>query len=141
MPPKAAHSIPRHKDDASDSANSQDSATEMVTRLAQKMVNSTKKRRQTRRNELKADFLKASGRIEKSIDTSFGDPAKQAVKFRLEQLGQLLQRKAGIEERILAHTAVLEKAYVDAAQELSVVLQGRMQDIASMDNADVGHKK
>ena len=85
------------QDYASADAESEDSATEMVTRLAQRMIRTdsiaslnrsscsrstyhdvqTKKRRRARRNELKSDFLKQSGGILKAIDAAFGDQAKQ----------------------------------------------------------------
>ncbi|MCJ1399702.1 hypothetical protein MMC11_002904 [Xylographa trunciseda] len=117
--------------------DSQDSATEMVTRLAQKMVNSTKKRRQARRDELRADFLKQSTRIVKMIDAAFEDPAKQVVLAGLRELSTLLKRQAAIEENIFAHTAILEKAYLDANQEFSVSIQGRMQDMAGLEDIHV----
>ncbi|MCJ1431692.1 hypothetical protein MMC27_001047 [Xylographa pallens] len=157
MAPTKALSNSGHEDDETqDIEDSQDSATEMVTRLAQKMVNSTKKRREARRNELRAEFLKQSAQIMKKIDVVFGDPAKQvcpkpelrlcclcvsdrrnrsqAVLAGLKELSDLLKRKVAIEERIFAHTAILEKAYLDANQELSVSLKGRMQDIAQLED-------
>ena len=119
----------------------------------------TKKRREARRNELRAEFLKQSARIMKKIDVAFGDPAKQVcpkpelrlcclcvsdrrnrsqvVLAGLKELSDLLKRKAAIEEKIFAHTAILEKAYLDANQELSVSLKGRMQDIAQLEDIPV----
>lgn len=54
----------------------------------------------------------------------------KATKEQLEHLGTLLQRKTAIEEKLVAHTAALEKAYIDASQELSVTMKGRIQDMA-----------
>ncbi|MCJ1317548.1 hypothetical protein MMC15_002873 [Xylographa vitiligo] len=135
MAPKKAQSNSDHEDDETqDDPVSQDSATEMVTRLAQKMVNSTKKRREARRNALRTEFLKQSTQIVKKIDIAFGDPAKsQVVLTGLKELSDLLKRKAAIEEKIFVHTAILEKAYLDANQELSVSLKGRMQDITQLE--------
>lgn len=62
----------------------------------------------------------------------------KAEKSRLEQLALLLHRKEEIEEKILAHTVILERAYVEATQELCVSFEGRMQDIASMNDPHVG---
>ncbi|MCJ1387828.1 hypothetical protein MMC18_000671 [Xylographa bjoerkii] len=132
MPPMKAFTDSGHED--AEAPDSQDSATEMVTRLAQNMVNSTKTRRQARRNELKADFLKQSKRVVDTIDTAFGDPAKQVVLEGLNELRDLLKRKTAIEEKIVAHTAILEKAYLDANQELSVSIKGRMQDTAGLED-------
>ncbi|MCJ1381000.1 hypothetical protein MMC17_004109 [Xylographa soralifera] len=137
-PTKASSNSSQENDETQDAPDSQDSATEMVTRLAQKMVNSTKKRREARRNELRAGFLKQSTRIVKKIDVTFGDPAKsQVVLAGLKELSDLLKRKAAIEEKIFAHTAILEKAYLDANQELSVSLKGRLQDIAHLEDIPV----
>jgi hypothetical protein len=54
----------------------------------------------------------------------------KATKEQLEHLGTLLQRKTAIEEKLFAHTAALEKAYIDASQELGVTMKGRIQDMA-----------
>ncbi|MCJ1282049.1 hypothetical protein MMC26_001372 [Xylographa opegraphella] len=135
MAPSKTVSQSGHEDAESHDPDSPDSATEMVTRLAQKMVNSTKKRREARRNQMRAEFLKQSTRIVKNIDVAFEDPAKsQVVLAGLEELSNLLKRKGAIEAKIFAHTAILEKAYLDANQELSVSLKGRMQDIAQLES-------
>ena len=60
------------------------------------------------------------------------------MKERLEYLGTLLKRKAAIEEKLFAHTAALEKAYIDINKELSVTMTGRMNDIATIGEAKVG---
>ena len=52
---------------------------------------------------------------------------------RLERLQELLQKKAAIEERISSRTSALERAYLDANQELSVSVKGRVSDIATLD--------
>ena len=57
----------------------------------------------------------------------------KVTKGRLEQIGALLKRKAEIEEKILLHTTSLEKAYMDANQELAVTMKGRMHDISSLE--------
>jgi len=59
------------------------------------------------------------------------------MKERLEYLGSLLKRKAAIEEKLFAHTAALEKAYIDANKELGVTMKGRMNDIATIEEAKV----
>ena len=61
----------------------------------------------------------------------------QVVLTGLKELRDLLKRKAAIEEKIFAHTAILEKAYLDANQELSVSLKGRMQDITQLEGVPV----
>ena len=55
------------------------------------------------------------------------------MKDRLERLLALLRRKIAIEERIFAHTAILEKAYIDANREFSVTIKGRLEDIAKLE--------
>ncbi|MCJ1243921.1 hypothetical protein MMC30_001118 [Trapelia coarctata] len=142
-PPAKALLVSAHDDEDMQDQDSQDSATEMITHLAQRMVSSTRKRREDRRNELKSELQKKSASIEKRIETAFGDQIKQvqprskAMKERLEYLGILLERKAAIEENLFAHTSALEKAYIDANKELSVTMKGRMNDIVTMGETKV----
>jgi len=56
----------------------------------------------------------------------------KATKEQLEHLGTLLQRKAALEEKLFAHTVALEKAYIDASQELGVTMKGRIHDMATL---------
>ena len=61
----------------------------------------------------------------------------QVVLAGLKELSDLLKRKAAIEKQIFTRTAILEKAYLDANQELSVTLEGRMKDIAQLKDLPV----
>ena len=55
------------------------------------------------------------------------------MKRRLEQIGALLKKKAEIEEKMFLHVTSLEKAYMDANQELAVTMKGRMHDLSSLE--------
>jgi hypothetical protein len=52
-----------------------------------------------------------------------------AHKIRLQKLSTLLDRKAAVEENILANSRKLEKAFLAANQELRVVFGARYKDI------------
>ena len=59
------------------------------------------------------------------------------TKEHLERLSVLVKRKAAIEEKILIHAIKLEKAYLNANQELSVVVVGRQRDLEALSKPPV----
>lgn len=48
---------------------------------------------------------------------------------RLRKLGALLARRASIETSIIAHTRVMEKAWVETTEKYALISAGRSQDL------------
>jgi hypothetical protein len=58
------------------------------------------------------------------------------MKGKLETLDTLLKKKREIEEEIMKRVKVMEKAYLDANQELSITMSGRMDDVKGMEDKE-----
>ncbi|KAL9121852.1 MAG: hypothetical protein Q9187_001599 [Circinaria calcarea] len=63
-------------EEADVSADSEEMATLRIQRLAENMKKSARKRREARRKAVEADFLRRCEKMEKQINTAFGEYAK-----------------------------------------------------------------
>ena len=108
-----------------------------------------KKRRQARRDNAVRDHSKAMRKLQDEVHVSFDESSNRMYlscallilpwvdqrsrlrlhKLRIQNLSTLLERKAAIEENMLASTKKLEKAFVAANQELRVTFGERFNDI------------
>jgi hypothetical protein len=70
------------------------------------------------------------------MSTSFDTSTPVGMKGKLETLDTLLKKKREIEEEIMKRVKVMEKAYLDANQELSITMAGRMDDVKGMEDKE-----
>lgn len=136
-PNRPATKIPKKtkqlSEEDEESQVSQDSEAEDVARLAQKMMASTKKRRDARRKELTSVFATKAAKMEADITSTFASYDRhQITKAGIDRLGTLLEKKAAIEARILSSVTKLERAYEDINREFSISLTGRAQDLVAL---------
>jgi hypothetical protein len=70
------------------------------------------------------------------MSTSFDTSTPVGMKGKLETLDTLLKKKREIEEEIMKRVKIMEKPYLDANQELSITMSGRMDDVKGMEDKE-----
>ncbi|MCJ1259766.1 hypothetical protein MMC24_007605 [Lignoscripta atroalba] len=131
----ASESSKDREERASISLDSEGSAEVEVARLAEKMMRTTRKRREMRRAALQLEYKKHAEGLEKDIHADFEQHRRlDSYRAQLGMFRKLLRKKAMIEERMLANASKLERAYFDANREFSVTLGGRVGDILPTPN-------
>ncbi|KAI9717308.1 MAG: hypothetical protein M1812_004835 [Candelaria pacifica] len=111
---------------------SQGSDDQDTIKLAKAMMESSKKRREAKRKAIELEHRKRVEEARVKI-TKFMDNEKQKSinvrKAHLERLGILMQRKALLETKIVANIRVVETAYFDFSDEVTVIWKGRLEDL------------
>ncbi|MCJ1346936.1 hypothetical protein MMC31_005156 [Peltigera leucophlebia] len=103
-----------------------------VMHMAHKIVDSTTRRRETRREAIRLEYLSLMKKAQTEITLRFGLSQKRISTghiIRRERLIALLNRKASIESIMGKCVQRLEKACVATAQELLFTVNGRIMDL------------
>ncbi|KAL8737481.1 MAG: hypothetical protein Q9181_001641 [Wetmoreana brouardii] len=108
---------------------SQGSDDQSVRDMAKALKESTKRRRDTRRRKIENDYQVEMELLEASFSTKVAHVTGRLLalhKRRLETLKSVLERRTDIEEEIVQSTVKLERAFMNANQELRAVLTARL---------------
>ncbi|KAI9704414.1 MAG: hypothetical protein M1836_007277 [Candelina mexicana] len=129
--------------------DSQGSDDQDTIKLAKAMMESSKKRREAKRkaielehgkriNKTRANITKfmdndlfiAASSIEGLLDAARLTKLSVNVrKAHLERLASLMKKRAMLETTIIANIRVMETAYFDCLDEITVICKGRLEDL------------
>ncbi|KAL8852414.1 MAG: hypothetical protein Q9221_002720 [Calogaya cf. arnoldii] len=112
-----------------DPRGSQGSDDKIVQNMAKALKESTRRRRNARRDKIERDYHFEMGQLEASVTADLNKNSKRASELqatRLETLRGLLEKRTAVETDTLQSIARLEKAFANANQELQTVLTTRM---------------
>ncbi|MCJ1262817.1 hypothetical protein MMC22_002687 [Lobaria immixta] len=103
-----------------------------VIKMAHKIAESTKKRREARRTRVQHGHAESVKRLRNEIIASFDHTSKRISntnKVHLRNLAELLRRKTLVEASIMACAKRLENAIIATTQEFQFTLEGRITDL------------
>ncbi|MCJ1470402.1 hypothetical protein MMC07_009047 [Pseudocyphellaria aurata] len=106
-----------------------------VIKMAHKIAESTKRRREAKRTRAQHEHAESVKRLQTKIITSFDCTSKRISnthRAQFRNLADLLRRKTSLETSMMACAKRLEKAIVATSQELQFTLEGRVKDVEEL---------